>query len=113
MLNKKVEKRIRRHKRVRAKINGTANRPRIAVFKSNTSLYVQVIDDSINKTIIGIKSKQKNGSRMQQAEKVGKEIAEAMKKSKLNEAVFDRGGFNYTGVIKKLADTIRDNGIKV
>ena len=54
MLNKKVEKRIRRHKRVRAKINGTANRPRIAVFKSNTSLYVQVIDDSINKTIIGI-----------------------------------------------------------
>ena len=50
---------------------------------------------------------------MQQAEKVGKEIAEAMKKSKLNEAVFDRGGFNYTGVIKKLADTIRDNGIKV
>jgi len=93
--------RERRHKKIRAKISGTATRPRLSVFKSNTAIYAQLIDDKGQKTLAAAYGKD--------AVRVGEEIA---KKSPVKSAVFDRGGYVYTGKVKLLADAARGAGLK-
>jgi len=94
----------RRHKRIRAKVAGTPARPRLAVYKSNRYLEVQVIDDTIGKTIFSAK--------MKDASKLGLEIAKRAKEKGIDKVVFDRGGFRYTGSITVLADAARKGGLE-
>lgn len=106
-----------RHHRVRSRIIGTAQRPRVSVFKSNRNLFVQFINDETGKTIIsskvlsGTKSKIK-GNKTDIASKLGESLAEEAKKAGIKEIVFDRGGFKYHGRIKAFADGLRKGGIK-
>lgn len=106
---KTTSKRIVRHRRVRAKVSGTAGVPRLAVFRSNKNLYVQLIDDNKEMTIFGIKSKGKN---IAAAKELGIEVAKKSNALKISKIVFDRGGFRYHGAIKALADAARDGGLK-
>ena len=113
--NRKLE-RERRHKRVRNKISGTAERPRLCVFRSNSNLYVQVIDDVAGNTLVSastldkeIKTKHSN---KQAAVELGTLIAKRATEKNITEVVFDRGGYIYHGVIKELADAARNNGLK-
>lgn len=109
----KSEKRIKRHKRIRAKISGTALRPRLAVFKSNKYIYVQAIDDENAVTIATANSQNsKAKTSKEQATETGKNIAEILKTKKITSVVFDRGGFLYTGSVKVLADAAREAGLK-
>ena len=117
-------KRTQRRKRVRARIIGTSDRPRISVFRSNRNVWVQLIDDSAHRTIAaastwdaktGKKSKtKKSGSiaTVQTAEKVGEMIAEKAREHKIEQAVFDRGGYKYHGIVKSVADGARKGGLK-
>ncbi|HWA64646.1 MAG TPA: 50S ribosomal protein L18 [Candidatus Paceibacterota bacterium] len=108
----------RRHVRIRAKISGTASRPRVAVFKSNRNLFIQFIDDAAGKTILSsqvvaadkIKAK---GTKTEREIAVAKSLAEKAKAAGITEAIFDRGGFAYHGRVKAVADTLRENGIKL
>lgn len=110
ILNKK-ELRDRRHNRVRAKISGTAERPRLAVFRSNKFISAQLIDDNAGKTLGAAHGRSVKGSLSVQAVGVGKAIAEAAKKAGITTVVFDRGGYEYGGQIKGLADSARENGL--
>lgn len=103
--------RDRRHNRVRAKISGTAARPRLAVFKSNKFISAQVIDDEAQKTLAAAHGRSFPGSLSVQAAAVGKAVAEASKKAGIETVVFDRGGFEYGGQIKMVADAARENGL--
>ncbi len=103
MTNIKEQKRARRHKRIRSQISGTAERPRFSVFKSNTGLYAQLIDDAAGKTLGAAKGKD--------ALKVGGEIAKAATAKGITKVVFDRGGYLYTGKVKALADAARAAGL--
>ncbi|MES2931833.1 MAG: 50S ribosomal protein L18 [Patescibacteria group bacterium] len=107
----KKELRDRRHNRVRAKINGTAARPRLAVYKSNKFISVQVIDDETEKTLASAHGRTFPGSLSVQAQAVGKAVAENAKKAGIETVVFDRGGFAYEGQIKMVADAARENGL--
>ena len=102
----KQEKRIRRHKRVRAKIKGTDKIPRFCIFKSNKYIYAQLIDDETGKTLASAKSD------LKKADKVGKDIAEKATKLNIEKIVFDRGGYKYHGRVKALADEARKGGLK-
>ncbi|MCK4918223.1 MAG: 50S ribosomal protein L18 [Candidatus Pacebacteria bacterium] len=109
----KTESRKRRHKRVRSKVIGTSSRPRLCVFKSNKYIYAQIIDDNKNKTLAASSSlKMKANSLLENAAKVGKEIAVKATDLKIKEVVFDKGGYIYTGKIKALADAAREGGLK-
>lgn len=113
MSNIKKEKRIRRHSRIRSKVKGTSDRPRLSVFRSNKYIYVQLIDDVTSKTLAAADSKNAKGKTLtERAEETGKAIAEAAKGKKVTEVVFDRGGYLYTGSIKALADAARKGGLK-
>ena len=103
--------RDRRHNRVRAKISGTATRPRLAVYKSNKVISAQVIDDVAEKTLAAAHGRSFPGSLTVQASAVGKAVAEAAKKAGIDTVVFDRGGFEYGGQIKLVADAARENGL--
>ena len=110
---KKQMHRMRRHKKIRTKISGTSDRPRIAVFKSNTALYVQLIDDTKGITIAAATSRGMKGKTVQvRAEETGKNLAEKALSKKIKKAVFDRGGFIYTGSIRALAEGARKGGLK-
>jgi len=113
----KREKRIRRHKRVRAKIFGTAKRPRLSVYKSLRHIWVQLIDDTKGHTLASASTKEieesKKMTKTEKAFKVGELIAQKAKKLKIKTAVFDRGGFKYTGRIKAVADGARKQGLKI
>ncbi len=116
----KRQHRITRHKRVRAKIEGTSKRPRVAVFKSNQHTYVQVIDDVLGKTLLSVsdysgkKSKTKiKTNKSQGALKVGEVLAEKMKEKGIDKAIFDRGGFKFHGRVKAVADGLKNGGIKI
>lgn len=100
----------KRHKRIRIKIRGNAKRPRMAVYRSNTGLYVQLIDDEKGLTLFGIRVKGKNKNA---ARDLGKEIAKLAKAKGIAEAVFDRGGNRYHGVTHELAQGAREGGIKI
>jgi large subunit ribosomal protein L18 len=109
----KTQMRIQRHKRLRAKISGTATRPRLAVFKSNTAVYAQVIDDLSGKTLAAADSrKEKTGTQTEKAKTVGVAIAKKVLDAKITEVVFDRGGFRYQGVVASLAEAAREAGLK-
>jgi large subunit ribosomal protein L18 len=106
--------RSRRHRRVRVHVAGTAERPRLAVFRSLNHLYAQVIDDSTSHTVaaastVGLKAK---GNGVAQAQEVGKAIAAKAREKGVSQVVFDRGGFLYHGRIKALADAAREAGLE-
>lgn len=100
----KTDQRTRRHARIRAKISGTEERPRLSIFKSNTALEAQIIDDTKGVTLASARGKD--------ATKVGTEIAKAAIAKKVEKVVFDRGGYIYTGKVKTLAEAAREAGLK-
>ncbi len=111
--DKKTLSRKARQRRIRAKIAGTALRPRLAVFRSNTALSAQIIDDSVGNTLMSISTAKVKGKNM--SEKVviaGAELASLLKAKKITEIVFDRGGYAFMGNIKAFADAVRKGGIK-
>lgn len=110
----KIERKIRRQKRVRARISWTPTKPRLAVFKSNTSIYAQLIDDTTGTTLCSASSLKikKAGTKSEAAKKVWEEIAKLALKSELTQVVFDRGGFSYHGRVKALAEWAREGGLK-
>jgi len=122
-MNKKQSKQLHRamrHKRVRAKIIGTSERPRVSVFKSNRHIFVQFINDVLGKTILSsksskifskLKSKAKSG-KTEISRKIGEMLADKAKKAGISEVLFDRGGYKYHGRVKALADGLRKGGIK-
>ncbi len=107
--------RLRRHKRVRAKISGTPERPRLNVFRSETNIYAQVIDDVNGVTLVSASSLEKGfgaGSNCEAAKKVGQTVAERAKAKGINTVVFDRGGYVYHGRVKALAEGAREGGLE-
>lgn len=111
--DKKTLDRKARQRRVRAKVSGTATRPRIAVFRSNTALSAQLIDDVAGNTLASISTAKIKGKNL--SEKVataGADFAKAIKAKKITEAVFDRGGYAFIGNIKAFADAVREGGVK-
>ncbi|WP_419530547.1 50S ribosomal protein L18 [Haloferula sp.] len=114
-LNRK-DVRNRIHKRIRRKVLGTADRPRLAVHYSNQHIYAQIIDDSAGKTLVSAstfdKSVEKSASNVACAESVGQLVAERAKEAKVSAVVFDRGGHLYHGKIKALAEAAREAGLK-
>ncbi len=112
--DRKME-RARRHARVRRKISGTAERPRLCVYRSNTNLYVQIIDDVAEKTLVAastldkeIKTKYAN---KEAAKELGALVAKKAADKKITTVVFDRGGYIYHGVVKELAEAAREGGL--
>jgi large subunit ribosomal protein L18 len=106
--------RIRRHRRIRGKVAGTAERPRLAVFRSNRGIFAQLIDDESGRTIAGaswLGLKSFKGSKTDQATEVGKAVAAAAKKAGIETVVFDRGGYLYHGRVKALAEGAREGGL--
>ncbi len=111
-INSKIKNRIRRRNRIRAKISGTTEMPRLAVFKSNTNISAQLIDDSKGVTIASAHSREVKGKGLlEKSFLVGKLIAEKARSKKVSKVVFDRGGFIYTGNIKELATGAREGGL--
>jgi large subunit ribosomal protein L18 len=111
--------RQRLHRRIRKKISGTTERPRLAIYFSGKHIYAQVIDDDTGKTIIAAATTQKSvlgknkpAANRVNAEVVGKVIAERALGKKIDKVVFDRGGFQYQGKVKALADAAREGGLK-
>lgn len=113
----KVQKRMRRRKRVRAKIVGTADRPRLSVFRSNKYIYAQIIDDSKGKTLVAMGSKNlpkekiEGKKQVEVAMIVGEELAKKAKDKKIKQVVFDRNGYKYHGKVKALAEGARKGGL--
>jgi large subunit ribosomal protein L18 len=121
----KKEARVRRHRRIRAKVTGTADRPRLAVFRSAKHIYAQLIDDTAGKTLVavddlGIKKESGKAAKTEDSRKakvavafaVGKAVADKAVKKGIKKAVFDRGGFAYAGRIAALANGARENGLE-
>jgi large subunit ribosomal protein L18 len=112
----KPQARARRHRRVRGKIFGTAERPRLVVFRSNRGIEAQLVDDLEGKTVAGASwlnlKKSFKGNKTQQAAEVGKLLAANAKKADVENVVFDRGGYLYHGRVKALADAAREGGLK-
>lgn len=109
----KTEQRDRRRKRIRAKVFGNAEKPRLSVFRSNKYIIAQLIDDSKGNTLAYATSKNATGKTViERAKEVGKILALQAKAQKINTVVFDRGGYLYAGSVKALADGAREAGIK-
>ncbi len=111
----KNAKRIKRHKRIRANISGTPERPRLCVSRSLKNIYAQIIDDVNGVTLVSASSVEKDfvgGGNKEDAEKIGKTIAERALEKGITEVVFDRGGYVYHGRIESLAKGARDGGLK-
>jgi len=116
---RKIEKkeiRNRIHRRIRRKLQGTAERPRLAVFRSVSHIYAQVIDDSQGTTLVSASSVDKaiktNGGNVAAAKAIGKTVAERAREKGITRVVFDRGGFQYHGRVKALADAARAAGLE-
>jgi len=111
----KAEARLRRHARVRAKVSGTKEIPRLNVFRSNKAIYAQVIDDEASNTLVSsstVELKIKNGGNIEAAKLVGADIAKKCKAAKIKTVVFDRGGYQYHGRVEALAEAARENGLE-
>ncbi len=109
------QSRVRRQKRIRAKINGTALKPRLSVHRSNKYTFAQAINDKKNETIASVSEldlKEKKGTKTDKAKSLGIVMAEKLKKKKIEELIFDRGSFKYHGRVKALAEGLREGGIK-
>jgi large subunit ribosomal protein L18 len=112
----KPAQRLRRRRRVRAKVTGTAERPRISVFRSNRGISAQLIDDEAGRTIAAVNWTEpdlRKLARMEQAKRVGALVAERAREAGIETAVFDRGGYRYHGRVQALADGAREAGLKV
>lgn len=112
----KIDKRKKLHKKIRAKISGTENSPRLVVFKSNRFIYAQIINDETGK-VLAVASDLKTYlnskvNKIESAKKVGAELAENAKKVKVKKVVFDRGGFPFKGRVKALAEGAREGGLE-
>jgi large subunit ribosomal protein L18 len=111
----KREARLRRHRRVRGKVSGTAERPRLVVFRSNRGIFAQLVDDEAGRTLAsaGWNALGKaGGSKGEQAAEVGKALAASAKKAGIEDCVFDRGGYLYHGRVKALAEAAREGGLR-
>ena len=109
----KTQKRVRRHAKIRTKIKGTAERPRLSVFRSNKSIYAQLINDETGETLASATDvKESKGTNTERAIKVGKAIAKAASAKKITNVVFDRGGYLFAGRVKALAEAAREAGLK-
>lgn len=118
-VSKRERSRVRRHHRVRLRVYGTPDRPRLNVYRSNTQLYAQVIDDTTGRTLVSastldkeIKGKLKSGANLAAAVAVGRLVAERALKANLKGVVFDRGGYRFHGRVKALAEASREKGLK-
>jgi large subunit ribosomal protein L18 len=109
------EARLRRHRRVRGKIRGSAERPRLLVFRSNRGVFAQLIDDDAGRTLAASSwlelPKSFKGDKTEQAAEIGKRLAAAAKKAGIENVVFDRGGYLYHGRVKALAEGAREGGL--
>jgi len=114
--NSKVLRRAKIKKRVRGKITGTPDKPRLSVFRSNKQIYAQIIDDVNGVTLVSAESvklkESQSVTKVEQATIVGKAIAEAAKEKNIDQVVFDRSGYLYHGRVKSLADAAREAGLK-
>jgi large subunit ribosomal protein L18 len=111
----KPQARLRRRRRVRAKVRGTAERPRLSVFRSNRGIQAQLIDDVSGRTLAAvswIEGELKTLARMEQAKRAGELLAERAKAAGVENCVFDRGGYRYHGKVKALADGAREGGLR-
>ena len=109
----KTEKRTRRHARVRSQIKGTAERPRLSVYRSNRYIHAQLIDDVAEHTLVAVSTKGASGTNFtERATQAGSAMAEAAKSLGVEKVVFDRGGFRYTGRIAAFADAAREAGLQ-
>ncbi len=108
----KTQKRERRHIRVRAKVQGTAERPRLSIYKSNTRVIAQIIDDERGVTIAAVSSSEEKGKTpRERAEKAAVTLAKKATEKKVTKVIFDRGGFQYLGTLKAFADAARGAGL--
>jgi large subunit ribosomal protein L18 len=110
----KPQNRLRRRRRVRSKVRGTAERPRLSVFRSNRGIGAQLIDDAAGHTLAAVnwtESDLKELDRMEQAKRAGELLAQRAKEAGVEGAVFDRGGYRYHGRVKALADGVREGGL--
>jgi large subunit ribosomal protein L18 len=108
----KTAQRLRRRTRIRAKVSGTTERPRLSVFKSNKFIYAQIIDDTTGKTLVAVSTEgSKAKTPLLAATEAGKTVAEMAGKKGVKAVVFDRGGYIYTGKIKAIADGAREGGL--
>jgi large subunit ribosomal protein L18 len=110
----KPQARLRRHKRVRGKVSGTAERPRLVVTRSNRGIVAQLVDDTNGRTLASaswLQVKSFKGNKSAQAAEVGKLLAQKAKAANIGSAVFDRGGYLYHGRVKALADAAREGGL--
>ena len=115
----RAQARLRRHRRVRGKVSGTAQRPRLNVFRSVAEIYAQVIDDAAGRTWVSassvdkeLRDQVKGLKKSEQAKVVGKAVAERAKTRGIKAVVFDRGGYKYIGRVKALADGARESGLQ-
>jgi large subunit ribosomal protein L18 len=108
------EARLRRHRRIRGKVEGTAERPRLVVFRSNRGIFAQLVDDRARATLASagwVQLKSFSGSKTEQAAEVGKALAGAAKQAGITNCVFDRGGYLYHGRVQALAEGAREGGL--
>ncbi len=109
----KQQKRIRRHARVRSQVVGSAEKPRLAVYRSNKFTYAQLIDDNTGTTLAAASDmKESAGTKTERAKAIGKSIAEQAKKKNIAKVVFDRGGFKFAGRVKAVAEEARAGGLE-
>ena len=109
----KTQQRTRRHKRVRAKVIGSGVRPRLSIYKSNTRLMAQIIDDTKGVTIAAVSSQDEKGKTpRERAEAAAKLLGKYAKNKGITKVVFDRGGFRYQGAVKAFADAARESGLQ-
>ena len=118
-MKEKIEKRIRRHKRIRKKIVGTEARPRFCVYRGLANIHAQLIDDINEKTLLSVSTEDKSfkkelayGGNAKAAQMLGEFLAEKAKKKGITEVIFDRAGFHYHGRVKALAESAREHGLK-
>ena len=112
----KPQARLKRRRRVRAKVTGTVERPRISVFRSNRGISAQLVDDRTGRTLAAVtwtEADLRSLGRMEQATQAGKALAERAQKAGIERAVFDRGGYRYHGRVKAFADGVREGGLAV
>jgi large subunit ribosomal protein L18 len=112
MPSPKVQARHRRHQRSVGRMQGTAGRPRLIVYRSNTAMYAQLLDDENSKTLVSASSmKEKKGTKLEKATNVGTELAKKAKEAKITTCVFDRNGLKYHGRVKAVAEAAREGGL--
>jgi large subunit ribosomal protein L18 len=110
----RAEKRARRHLRVRKKVSGTAERPRLVVYRSLKHIYAQLVDDGSHRTMLTVSSHalEGEGKKIERSTEVGKQVAERAKAAGITRVVFDRAGYKYHGRVKAVADAAREGGLE-